>query len=155
MDIKNNFKRIALFIIVFTFIGLVSCSKKSDETSDKTVSEAEMESVDSKDFTETDEDLLAVDYKEFYDELAPHGEWIEVKGRDIGVDLKKNTAAGNDHKTITLGELFGVKDAYADDVDFGAFFVWQPAPGLAVGLTTGETVAQPVAYVPLFKRTVG
>ncbi|MEO8512461.1 MAG: DUF6600 domain-containing protein [Ignavibacteria bacterium] len=149
MLVKSKTGKVSIFIILFILAGFVSCGKKTDQTSStRTVSEAEMVAVSGDDFSETDEDLLTVDYKEFYDKLAPHGEWIEVKGRDIGVDLKKNTAAANEHRTITFSELFGVKDAYADDADFGAFFVWQPAPNLAVSLTTEETVAQPVQYVP-------
>ncbi len=144
----NKIKTAAIFSVMFIFLGLISCSKKNNETSDKTINEAEMEQVNKDDFTETDEDLLTVDYKEFYDELAPHGEWIEVKGRDIGVDLTKGTSSGfnGSHRSITISELFGVKEAYADDVDFGAFFVWKPAPNLAVGLSTTE--AEPVEYVP-------
>ena len=34
--------------------------------------------------------------------------------------------------------------AHADDVSFGAFFVWKPAPNLAVGMAAGE----PVEYRP-------
>ncbi len=141
----TKLKLSAGLLVLFFMLGLISCSKKSDNnTSDKNVNEAEMVAVNNEDVTETDEDLLTVDYREFYDKLSPHGEWIEVKGRDIGVDLKKDPATGSSHRTISIGELFGVKEAYADDVDFGAFFVWKPAPGLAVGVTTGE----PVEYVP-------
>jgi hypothetical protein len=140
----SKFKFSAVMLVLFFMSGLISCTKKSEDTYVKNVNEAELVAVNSEDLTETDEDILTVDYKEFYDKLAPHGEWIEVKGRDIGVDLKNNTATGSSHRKISLGDLFGVKDAYADDADFGAFFVWKPAPNLAVGVTTGE----PLEYIP-------
>lgn len=142
---KNlKLKLSACFLILFLLGGLISCTKRSDDTADNMVKEADLETVSSNDLNESDEDLLNVDYKEFYEDLAPHGEWIEVKPDDIGVDLKKGTSSGESHKSISFNELFGVKDAHAVDVNFGAFFVWKPAPNLAVGVVAGE----PVAYTP-------
>jgi len=132
------------FLFLFILSGLVSCSKKNDDTADNEVKEADMVSVSSDDIQETDEDLLSVDYREFYDELAPHGEWVEVKGDDIGVDMKQGTSSGESKKSISFSEIFGVKSAYASDVSLGAFFVWKPAPNLAVGITAGE----PPVYQP-------
>ena len=43
-------------------------------------------------FEESDEDLLTVDYGEFYDELEPFGTWVEVNPRKIGLEVKKETA---------------------------------------------------------------
>src|SRR4030095_6128564 len=142
----KNIKNIAIFLTVFLIIGF-SCSKKSDEVSNKdTADNTEAVKVNPEDLNETDEDLLTVDYKEFYDELAPHGEWIEVTPDIIDHEMKKGTSSGEqEHRKITLSELFGVKDAYAYDASFGAFFAWQPSPGLAVTVTEGEP--QPV-YVP-------
>ncbi len=134
----SKIKMTIAFFIIFLVSGFVSCTKNSDETADKMVKEADMTAVSSEDINETDEDLLNVDYREFYDELAPHGEWIEVKGSEIGVDLKKGSTSGNSRRSISFGELFGIKNAHADDVSFGAFFVWKPAPGLAVGIAAGE-----------------
>ena len=66
---------VLLFIAVFVFS---SCTKKTDETSQEKNNEVTTEAVSDSNFTETDEDLLTVDYKQFYDELAPHGEWVQV-----------------------------------------------------------------------------
>jgi hypothetical protein len=144
----RNIKLIGGFVLLFFVLGLFSCSKKSDETSHKDTStgEAELVTVSDKDFNESDEDLLTVDYKEFYDELAPHGEWIEVTDKDIGVNMS-GTASGispvRTHKSFSFSDFFGVKEAHATDASFGAFFVWKPAPNLAIGLTTGATEPEP------------
>jgi hypothetical protein len=140
----SKIKLSALFLIIFFLSGLVSCTKKSEDTADNMVKESDLVSIDKNDVAETDEDLLSVDYKEFYDELSHHGEWIEVKGNDIGVDLKEGTSSGESKRSISFSELFGIKDAHADDVSLGAFFVWKPAPNLAVGITAGE----PQVYTP-------
>ena len=144
-SIKLNIKLTIFFFFIFVVSGMISCSKKSDETGESY--NAEMVDVDNNDFTETDEDLLNVDYKEFYDELAPHGEWIEVTDKDLGVEMKKGTSSGeNSHRKISFTELFGVKDAHAY-ASFGAFFVWQPSPNLAVSMGVVEPEPQPY-YVP-------
>ena len=44
--------------------------------------------IDQKDYKESDEDLTTVDYKDFYDQLAPKGEWIQIKGEEIGMSPK-------------------------------------------------------------------
>jgi hypothetical protein len=127
-------------LLLFLLTLMISCTKKSDETTktdDK--DKSELVALSNEDLNESDEDILTVDYKQFYDELAPSGEWIEVTGNDIGVDLKKSAASmESEHRKITLSELFGINDAYADDISFGSFFVWKPAPGLSVGVTAGE-----------------
>lgn len=143
MFLLKNLKLKLTILVILLILGMVSCSKKPDDVADNQVQEADMEEISSEDFTEHDEDLLSVDYKEFYDELAPHGEWIEVKAEDIGVELKKGSASGKSHRTISFSDFFGVKEANAD-AGFGAFFVWQPAPNLAVGVVAGETPQ----YVP-------
>lgn len=149
MDSIRNLVKFMLLVTVFFTAGMFSCGKKSDDTgSNKDNGSAEIVSIDEKDLNESDEDLLTVDYQEFYNELAPHGEWIEVTDRDIGVELKGGTASGkSESRKITLSELFGVKDAHAyDDVSFGAFFVWRPSPGLAVGLSVTEPEPTYVPY---------
>ncbi|HEY3250744.1 MAG TPA: DUF6600 domain-containing protein, partial [Ignavibacteria bacterium] len=145
----SKFKLAAFLVVVFLFLGLISCSKKTDETTQKENSEnVERAVIDEKDYKETDEDLLNVDYKEFYDELAPHGEWIEVTDKDIGLNLKNGSASGEmPHRSISTSDLFGVKDAYASDIAFGTFFIWKPSPNLAIGITAGEPTMEP-AYVP-------
>lgn len=128
------------FLLFFFVLGLISCSKSSDN-----IEEAKLEIIPENDFSESDEDLTNVDYKEFYDELSPHGEWIEVKDKDIGIELQQ-TSDKNTDKSISFSDFFGVKEAHADDVSFGAFFVWKPSPNLAVGVAAGE----PVVYRPYY-----
>lgn len=136
-----------LTIIISGIIILVSsCTKVSDETGNNQQT-IETETISDTNFSETLTDLLTVDYKEFYEQLEPHGQWIEVTGDDVGVNTKELTAASNrEHKKISFAELFGIKDAYAS-VNFGMFFVWQPSPELSVGITAGTTQPGPV-YVP-------
>lgn len=134
---------------LFIFSSLMSCSKSSDEVSEVQPENTEAVKVEENDFTESDEDLLKVDYKHFYDQLAPHGEWIEVTDEEIGVDLNNSTASGEKvHRKMSFAQLFGVNSAYAVDVDFGAFFVWKPAPNLAIGVTTDNATPVTAAYVP-------
>jgi hypothetical protein len=135
----------ALFFICCVFI-FFSCTRKSDEITNKDETRAKATNVSAlkSDFNESPQDLQDVDYKEFYDELSPHGKWVQVTGRDLGIDLKKQgTGAGNKPTGSLLYDLIGVNTAYAtEDVDFGMFFVWQPSPDLYVGVAAGEP------YVP-------
>lgn len=143
MNIKSKIKFTTFIVFIIVLSGLFSCSKKSDEVSENVeYRDSDMENVTADNYNESDEDLMTVDYKEFYDDLTPHGEWIEVKGNDIGVDIGKSSSSNK--REISISDLFGVKEAFAQDVNFGAFFVWKPAPNLAVGVTAGE----PVEYVP-------
>ena len=98
----TKFKISAAFLILFVLSGLVSCSKTSDETAGDEVKEADLVNINNDDIQETDEDLLNVDYKEFYDELSPHGEWIEVKSDDIGVNLKRGSATGENRRSVSF-----------------------------------------------------
>lgn len=144
-------KKIKLMIRLMPFIfGIIilvsSCTKVSDETGNN-LQTNETETISDTNFRETLTDLLTVDYKEFYDQLEPHGEWIEVTGDDVGVNTKELTASGTrEHKKISFAELFGIKDAHAS-VNFGMFFVWRPSPELSVGITAGTTQPGPV-YIP-------
>jgi hypothetical protein len=150
MNLSKLFK-VILPVILLAFI--YSCGNKSEDTS-KNVSKTETEKISDTNFTETDEDLFAVDYKEFYDQLAPHGQWIEVTGKEIGIDVKSGSSLmEGEQKKITLAGLFGVNSAYAL-VDVGTFFVWQPSSDLSVGINTGTagtttgTTAGATTYVP-------
>jgi hypothetical protein len=144
MDITRKLLRVLLFLVVLAAMGFVSCSKKTDNSE---IENAEVVTIPDNDLHESDEDLHEVDYKEFYDELAPHGEWIEITDKDIELKMKKGSASGEaGHRKISLSDFFGVKDAYAyDGASFGAFFVWRPSPNLAVGLSV--TDPEPT-YVP-------
>jgi hypothetical protein len=119
-------------LLLFLIITLPSCTKDSD----KTASDEKTNGVVSE-FSESDEDLLAVDYSYFYNELSPHGEWIEVSAADLGIDMKKTSEQGS-----IWDDLIGIKTANAQDL--GMFFVWRPSPDLAVSVTAG----QPPAYTP-------
>lgn len=142
---KKNVIRMTIILLMVIF-GFSSCTKNSEEISEnnkETINKATVP-VREDDFNETDEDLLKVDYKEFYDELAPHGEWVQVSADDIGIDLKNGEGAGTGESGSILDDLIGVKSAYADDFGFGMFFVWRPNPNLAVSVVAGE----PPVYVP-------
>lgn len=145
----NKLTSMAAFaaIVIIALFFTAGCSKKTDEEKAgyNTNTSTEMTTVDASDYTETDADLYNVDYKQFYDDLAPNGEWIQVSGKDIGIALN-NLSSG---KNLTFYDyLSGVTPAFAD-VDAGAFFVWKPAPGLAVSLNTGtEGTPTAAAYVP-------
>lgn len=149
-----NLKKILNCIFFITLIFLLSsCSKENSEkinTADN--QNLEVAEIPADDISEKDEDLLTVDYKVFYDELAPHGEWIEVTGKELGLDLKKESGSGannnSNHRRISLSQFFGINDAYAADFEFGSFFVWQPSPNLAIGVTAGDAAAAPVYYTP-------
>ena len=119
---------------------LSSCSRKGGESETSNNNEATQEiTLKSDDLNESNEDLYTVDYKAFYDELSAHGEWIEVTGEELGLDIEKNTSYDERSLQNQLSYLItGVKSAYARD-DAAAFFVWKPAPELAVSLGTATT----------------
>lgn len=145
------FKIVVVLVGLFFISTFISCSKNSEEISELDPENVETETISEDNLSESDEDLLNVDYKEFYDALAPHGEWIEITEEDIGVDLNKETASGyTPHRKMSLSDLFGVNSAYADDASFGAFFVWKPSPELAIGISSGNSapVSPAVSYVP-------
>lgn len=137
--IKNFVSLSTLFnFLIYSFLitAFISCTKDSDKTA---TDEKAGEVSEVSEFTESDEDLLAVDYTYFYNELSPHGEWIEVSAADLGLDLKNSQEQGS-----IWDDLIGVRTAYAQDVDFGMFFVWRPSPELAVTVSAGE----PAVYTP-------
>jgi hypothetical protein len=139
------------FFITLIFL-LSSCSKENSEKINTANNQnLEVAEIPADDISEKDEDLLTVDYKVFYDELAPHGEWIEVTGKELGLDLKKGSGSGanqnSNHRRISLSQLFGINDAYAADFEFGSFFVWKPSSDLAIGVTAGDAAVAPV-YTP-------
>lgn len=137
----------ANFVFLLLIFLLSSCSKENSEKISTSENEKlEVAEIPVEDISEKDEDLLTVDYKVFYDELAVHGEWIEVTGKEIGLDLKKESGSGSinnsdKHSKISFLELFGVKDAYAAEFEFGSFFVWKPSPNLGVSASAGESPA--------------
>ncbi|MEO6695427.1 MAG: DUF6600 domain-containing protein [Ignavibacteria bacterium] len=141
------FTGLIFILMVFVFN---SCSQK--ENVDKT---GKMENnknedlvvINESDIEEKDEDLLLTDYKEFYSELAPHGEWIEVNDKDIEIDLDISSAvSGKDkNRKIKFSDFIGISEAYADNFEAGSFFVWKPSAGLAVSIE-GEDKTEFVPY---------
>jgi hypothetical protein len=83
-----------------------------------------------------------VDYRQFYDALSEKGEWIQVDEKELGFSGGK--PADLENRASFLNKVFGINDAYAQDVS--AMFVWRPSPGLAVAVGT-NTNTEPV-YVP-------
>jgi hypothetical protein len=135
----------AFYLLAAAMLSIYSCTKNTDELYDDSDSKAVP--INENDFGEKDEDLLNVDYYEFYDELEPHGEWVQVSAKELGIDLKEGESAGESGSL--LNDLIGVKTAQADDFGFGMFFVWRPSPNLAVSVVAGE----PPVYVPYYNGT--
>ena len=151
--IRKNALIIKSFIIIFFFVCGFVCNKNDEDQAKQKASTPgkDIQTVEDNDFTETADDLMRVDYKQFYEALAPHGQWVQVKASDIGIDVNKMKSEASENKKFrnsVLDILTGVNNAYATDVnvDFGMFFVWQPAPDLAVSLVA--TDQQPVEYIP-------
>jgi hypothetical protein len=144
MNTKFILKTTGVLIVMVSLIVLTSCSRKangylSKDQGDQQDTNLSTTTVDEKNLSETDEDLTTVDYKEFYDQLAPHGEWIQVKGEEIGLQPKTASTKNSDSHGFSLSNLLGIKDAYAStDADMGMFFVWKPSPDLSVTLSAGE-----------------
>src|SRR5690348_4906697 len=104
----------AVAAVLLTFMS--SCSKKdgsstSEQKGDKNV---EVSSIDDKDLAESDEDLTTVDYKEFYDQLSPNGEWVQVKPEEIGLQPKTASSKGHNGSFSVL-DLLGIIDANASE----------------------------------------
>jgi len=154
----------ALLFALFALVCTISIScKSSSYTETKQGDEAAKDTVAQSDINESHEDLMTVDYKQFYDELAPHGEWIEVSSDDLKSD-EQPTSAGEESdelneilkdrsstfQKITFGQLFGVNDAVAADVNAGTFFVWRPDPSMAVSISAGAPIVaeNPAVVVP-------
>ncbi|MBW2264192.1 MAG: hypothetical protein JRG91_19680, partial [Deltaproteobacteria bacterium] len=127
-------------ILVSTFAAMaacvalsLACKGKDDEEGPSVEAAWSGEQVEAGEFEESDEDLLTVDYGEFYDELEPFGTWVEVNPRKIGLKVKKETAL---RQAPLLDRLFAVPAAHADvtaSFSVGAVYVWQPDASLAVG----------------------
>src|SRR6187401_187468 len=85
--------KIRYAVLIMMIFLLSSCSRKGGESETSNNNEATQEiTLKSDDLNESNEDLYTVDYKAFYDELSAHGEWIEVTGEELGLDIEKNTS---------------------------------------------------------------
>lgn len=132
---------IAVFLsAIFLFS---SCTKTADGNLTKDQLEnkdLEAVSVEEKDFTESDEDLTSVDYKEFYEQLSPYGEWVQVKPEEIGMKQQTSSIDTKNDKGISLLSLIGVQDANASNFENSAMvYVWKPSPSLAINTVEGLT----------------
>jgi len=129
------------FLITSVFL-LYSCSKVAHESLTQIQKEqqdiaTDSSAIDEKDITETDEDLLTVDYKEFYDQLSPYGEWIQVNPEDVGLKSKISLNNSSGNKNFSVSGLLGVNTAYAD-AEMGMVFVWSPSPDLTIEGSVGD-----------------
>jgi hypothetical protein len=149
----KNIKKIkltGLLILVITVFIFSSCTKSSDEYLSKEQKELqdnkpEVTEIDEKNISESEEDLTTVDYKEFYEQLAPHGEWIEVTFEDIGLNSNEASTESSGNKDYSVSDLMGIKSAYATSVAKAELlYVWKPSVELAVKT---EAIASPV-FVP-------
>ncbi len=150
MKTKLILNNIGLLAVMALLLMFTSCSKPANgnlSKEQKQLQDKNLEafSVDDKDLSESDEDLTNVNYKQFYDQLSPHGEWVQVTPEEIG--LKSKTASINcpESNGFSLSNLLGIKDANAEsDANVEMVYVWKPSTDLAVTTVAGET---PV-YVP-------
>jgi hypothetical protein len=133
-----------LLIVIASLLTLYSCSKSANgnltkEQVDLLDTNMTATAIDIKDFNESDSDLTTVDYKEFYDQLAPHGEWIQVQPEEIGLKPKTTASKSSGNNSFSLSKLLGITDAYAEtDANLGMVYVWSPSSDLAVVTTAGE-----------------
>ncbi len=142
MNKKLIFRITSVAVLVIFVLGIYTATKAIINKSNKGIDTVNTVAIDSNNYKETDEDLTTVDYKQFYDLLSPHGEWIQVPENEIGIKPKTDHNASA--KKSPLSGLLGVKDAKADDFNMGMIFVWKPSPDAGVVLTAGSSPA----YVP-------
>jgi len=141
MKTKIYLKAMGLLILTVSLFVISSCSKNSNEglsKEQKDQQNLEASAIDDKNYTESDEDLSTVDYKEFYDLLSSNGEWVQVNPEDIG--LKPKTALNNhsSKNSFSLSNIFGIKDAYSSTEDLATVYVWKPSLDLGVVKVEGE-----------------
>ena len=150
MKTKFILRTMGLFIMMASLFVLTSCTKQADknlteEQKEQQGENLEASSIDETDFTESDEDLTTFDYKEFYDQLSAHGEWVQVRPEEIGLPPKTASLNNTGSNSALLSNLLGIKDAYASSSENPEIlFVWKPSTDLAVVSVAGEA---PV-YVP-------
>ncbi|MBS1550438.1 MAG: hypothetical protein JST15_00025 [Bacteroidetes bacterium] len=134
-----------IFFLMTAVFTLSSCSKTDEENLNKTQqsntseNSAEVTVIDEKDLSESNEDMTTVDYRIFYDQLSPYGEWLEVRPEEIG--LQANTARSGiyDSDFLSFSEIIGVKKANAAVEDAEMVFVWKPSPELGITIVKEET----------------
>lgn len=135
MKNQQNIGTIGLLVLLLMMFTFYSCSKTEDGKMTKEQKEKNTEEIviDEKDITESDEDIATVDYKEFYDLLTPHGEWLQVRPEEIGLQPYTDLYESSRSAARSLSDLIGVKAVYADVVENnGMIYVWKPSVELAV-----------------------
>lgn len=145
---KKTFALKSMPVVLFTFVILtavfVSCTKETEKTPG-----TNQTGTDAASYTESNEDLLSVDYKYFYDELSTGGEWVEISSKDLGIsiDPKKLSAVYRDNREF-VSAVFGIKTAVAQtESDIFNLFVWRPATEL-INKEIKESGEEPPPYVP-------
>jgi hypothetical protein len=118
-----------LFICSLIMFTLSSCSKESDKTKNE---QPAGDTSAATQFTETNEDLLTVDYEYFYKELSPHGEWIEVSAKDLDININSKSSSGiYIENQEFIYAVLGIKTAYAQTgEEVFNLFVWRPSAEL-------------------------
>lgn len=155
LKFKNTLNSLVLMLIVLSFSA---CSKSNIEKAenDNTINtDEQIQEISAEtNISESEDDILKTDYKEFYDQLSPFGEWVEVSSEEINISENSSQNSENQSslnsnpgiiKKISLANLLGINDAVAADINVSTFFVWKPAPDMAVSVSAGTE--QP-AYVP-------
>jgi len=127
-------------LVVFLFS---SCSKDTEEIKSNVTSGEVSE------FTESNDDFLTVDYDYFYKELSPHGEWVEVSAKDLGIDIKPGTALNeSDADSRFLSEILGIKTVYAQTGEqLLNLYVWRPAKELTETMIEESGVEEYTPYL--------
>ena len=139
MNTKLILRTMGLFILITSLLVFLSCTKTAKEQNEQQDKNLETSSIDETDFTETDEDLTTVDYKEFYDQLSPYGEWVQVKSEEIGLQSKTAQSISPGNNNFSLSNLLGIKEANASTgVNVEMAFVWKPSTDLAVVSDGGD-----------------
>jgi hypothetical protein len=143
MKTKLIIRTIGLLFLVGSLYTLSSCSKQADgslskDEKAKLDSNTVVTNIDSKDITESKEDLTTIDYKEFYDQLSPYGEWVQVSYEDIGLKPPTASLKNSGINNSVIANILGIKNAYAD-ANVAMTFVWKPSPEFAMVTTVGET----------------
>lgn len=137
---------VLILFLIFSFLLFTfsSCTKDSDKSKTEKTGE-DVSNVS--EFTETNEDLLTVDYSYFYNELSGKGEWIEVSAKDLGLDIKPGSSLNNYSNHKLIAELLGIKTANAQtSEDLVNLFVWRPAIELAATMINENENKQYVPY---------
>lgn len=141
MNTNKILKISGQFILMAMLFMFTSCTKSSDDalTKEQQDRNTESASIEDNDISESYEDLLNVDYREFYDQLSAHGEWIQVNSAELGIQPSTALSGETDNNRFSASGLFGINEARASaTAASGMVFVWKPSVELVP--TQKETV---------------